>query len=92
MMTAEAIQTSSSVLSWKPEANLPHLLLSLHLLLPGRVDGIHHPLDGEVGDSAEDGEAEEQADDLVPAQRAGDVVSWNLPQYHRGQRRETLAG
>lgn len=60
-----------------------HLFLSLHLLLPGRVDGVHHPLDGEVGDGSEYGESEEEADDLVPAQRTGDVLSGDLPQHHR---------
>lgn len=59
-----------------------HLFLSLHLLLPGRVDGVHHPLDGEVGDGTEYGETEEQADDLVPAQRTGDVLGRDLPQHH----------
>lgn len=60
-----------------------YLFLSLHLLLPGGVDGVHHPLDGEVGDGAEYGEAEKEADDLVPAQRTGDVLGRDLPQHHR---------
>lgn len=61
---------------------LSHLFLSLHLLIPGGVHGVHHPLDGEIGDSSKYGETEEQANDLIPAQRTGDVFSRNLPQHH----------
>lgn len=59
-----------------------HLFLSFHLLLPGGVDGIHHPLDGEVGDRSKYGETKEKPDDLIPAQRTGDVLGRNLPQHH----------
>lgn len=46
-----------------------YLLLSFHLLPPGGVDGIHHPLDGEVGDGPKDGQAEDQPHHLIAAQR-----------------------
>ncbi|TNN53446.1 hypothetical protein EYF80_036356 [Liparis tanakae] len=68
----------------------PHLLLSLHLLLPGGVDGVHHPLDGEVGDGPEQREPEQEAERLVAAQGARDALHGHLPQHHvrvRGHRR-----
>lgn len=59
-----------------------HLFLGLHLLLPGWVNSVDHPLDGEVGDRTKYSKTEQQADNFIPTNRAGDIFCWNLSQHH----------
>lgn len=59
-----------------------YLFLGLEFLFPCGINGVHHPLYREVRDGAKYCKAEEEADNLIATQRAGDIVCWNLLQHH----------
>lgn len=69
-----------------------YLLLSFHLLLPGGVNGIHHPFDGEVGDSPKDGEAEDQPHHLIAAQGPREGLGVHHPPSCPEGKREARKG
>lgn len=90
MRLGDSSTSTLQVLLADEQHQLPHLFLGLHLLFPGWVNGIDHPLDGEVGDRTKDGETEQQADDFIPPNRAGDVFYWNLSQHHHQKAKYSL--